>query len=125
MEILLIILQLIVALGILNVWILRFHKGSSYRGKSANNLKEEFAAYGLPKWFMYLIGTLKISCALGLIIGLWWPPAILPAALVLGALMIGGIVMHLKVGEPVKKSLPAASVLVLTALIALISSGSL
>lgn len=124
MEKLLIILQLIVAAGILNVWVFRYHKGSCYRGKSANSLPEEFAAYGLPKWFMCLIGALKISCALGLIIGLWWSAATLPAALVLGALMLGAIAMHLKVGDPWKKSLPAVSVLLLTALIALLASGT-
>jgi len=121
METLLKLLQVLVAGGILNVWILRYRKGSSYRGKSAQSLPEEFAAYGLPRWFMYLIGALKISCAIGLIIGLWWSPATLPAAMVLGALMLGAVGMHLKVGDPLRKSLPAASLLILTALIALLS----
>ena len=42
------IAQLIIALGILNVWLLRFNKATIYRGGSAKNMKEEFATYGLP-----------------------------------------------------------------------------
>jgi len=35
--------------------------------------------------------------------------------------MLGAVGMHLKVGDPLRKSLPAASLLILTALIALLS----
>lgn len=125
MEKLLPILQLIVAVGILNVWILRFNKASGYRGQSAKSLPEEFAAYGLPKWFMWVVGFLKVGCALALITGLWWSPAILPAALILAALMLGAIAMHLKVGDPWSKSLPASLVLLMAALIVLLESGAL
>ena len=41
-------------------------------GGNALNLKEEFKVYGLPKWFMYLIGFLKLSFALILILGIWF-----------------------------------------------------
>jgi hypothetical protein len=50
------ILQIIIALGLLNVWLVRSNKKSEYRGGSANNIKDEFKAYGLPSWFVYLIG---------------------------------------------------------------------
>ncbi len=42
------VLHVIVAVGLLNVWLLRYNKDTSYRGGSAKNLKDEFAAYGLP-----------------------------------------------------------------------------
>ncbi len=48
------IAQLIIALGILNVWLLRFNKATSYRGGAAKNMTEEFATYGLPVWFMWV-----------------------------------------------------------------------
>ena len=34
-------IQLVIALGLLNVWLLRFHKSTAYRGGEAKNLIEE------------------------------------------------------------------------------------
>jgi len=120
MEYLTPILQLIIAAGILNVWILRFHKGSAYRGGTAKSMPEEFAAYGLPEWFMWLVGTLKVGCALALITGVWFPQVTAPAALSLAALMFGALAMHLKVKDPPSKSMPAFALLVLSLLVALL-----
>ena len=53
------IAQLIIALGILNVWLLRFNKAMVYRGGGAKNMKQEFATYGLPVWFMWFVGDLN------------------------------------------------------------------
>ena len=64
MEYLRIIAQLIIGLGILNVWLLRFNKATAYRAGNAKNMKEEFSAYGLPLWFMWVVGGLKILFAL-------------------------------------------------------------
>ena len=36
------ILKIIIGLGLLNVWIIRFNKTSSYRGGDAKNMIEEF-----------------------------------------------------------------------------------
>lgn len=104
-------LQIIVALGLLNVWLLRFSKSTSYRGGDAKNLKEEFASYGLPNWFMYMIGALKIGSAIALLAGFWLPTLIKPAAILIAALMVGALVMHIKVRDQMMKSLPAAFML--------------
>ncbi len=48
MDILRIILQIIVACGLLNVWLIRPQLKTPYRGCDAKNLKDEFIAYGLP-----------------------------------------------------------------------------
>ena len=48
MEYFRIALQLIVAVGILNVWLLRSGRATPFRGGDARSLREEFAAYGLP-----------------------------------------------------------------------------
>ena len=106
-------MQIIVALGLLNVWLLRFRKSTEYRGGNAKNLKEEFAAYGLPVWFMYLIGALKIGSALALLAGLWMPGFVAPAAVLVVLLMLGALSMHIKVKDPLMKSLPAALMLVM------------
>ncbi len=111
------ICQIIVGCGLLNVWLLRFNKSTAYRGGTAANMLEEFAAYGLPAWSCYLVGFLKVASALALLTGLIYPAVILPAAIVVALLMSGAVAMHLKVGDPIKKSVPALSVLVLSAII--------
>jgi hypothetical protein len=111
------VLQVIVALGLLNVWLLRYFKETVYRGGHAKNLKEEFAAYGLPQWFHYLIGILKIGSAIALISGLWSSSLTYPAASLVSILMIGALAMHLKVKDPIKKSVPALLMLFMSAAI--------
>jgi len=61
MEYFRIALQLIVAVGILNVWMLRSRRATPFRGGDARSLREEFAAYGLPFWFMCVVGALKVG----------------------------------------------------------------
>ena len=118
METVMVILQVAAALGLLNVWLLRFTQSTSYRGGDARTMVEEFAAYGLPAWFTYLIGSLKIGAALALIAGIWLPALVLPAAVMICVLMLGALVMHARIGDPLKKSLPALGMLGLCAAIA-------
>ena len=119
METLAQISQIIVGCGLLNVWLLRFNKSTAYRGGSAANMLEEFAAYGLPVWSCYLVGFLKVASAFALLAGLL--PAlsvlVLPAAIVIALLMAGAVAMHVKVGDPFRKSIPALSVFILSAII--------
>jgi len=121
MQILRAVLQVIVALTLLNVWLLRFQRGTAYRGGNAHSMPQEFEVYGLPAWFTYLIGTLKIGAALCLIAGLWYHLLIFPVALLICVLMLGALAMHWKVRDPGKKFLPALSVLVLSSFICLVS----
>lgn len=123
MQIAVYIIQLVIALGILNVWLLRFGKSSPWRGGKAQNMPDEFAAYGLPQSAMYAVGLLKILFAVLLIAGIWFPAVTMPAALGLAVLMIGAIAMHFKAGDPAKKSLPAATVLILCLLVAVLANG--
>jgi len=112
-----IILQVIVALGIFNVWLLRFNKPTAWRGAASQNMKQEFAAYGLSVGLMYSIGLLKLISAILLLVGLWYPILIMPAAGLIAALMIGAVVMHLKIGDSPLKSLPATSMLLFCILV--------
>ena len=111
------ILQTIIALGLLNVWLLRFNKSTAYRGGNATNLVEEFAVYGLPTWFCYSIGVLKVGSAVALLLGLIYPQLIAPAAGIVVALMLGAVAMHIKVKDSIKKTLPASAMLVMSAVI--------
>lgn len=117
MKILVQICQIIVGCGLLNVWLLRFNKPTAYRGGTAVNMPGEFAAYGLPLWSCYAVGFLKVASAIALLAGLVYPALALPAAIVVAVLMCAAVAMHLKVGDPFKKTLPALSVLVLCAII--------
>ncbi len=118
METLVIIIQIGIALGILNVWLLRYGKQTAWRGGEANNMKEEFKVYGLPVWFMGVVGFLKVLLAVLLILGIWFPSLTEPAAIGMAILMLGAVTMHVKVKDPLKKSLPAFTLLVLSLIVA-------
>lgn len=118
MDTVVLICQIIIALGIFNVWILRYSKQTQWRGGTAKNMKEEFAVYGLPSWMVSVVGFLKLSFAVLLILGIWFPETVQPAALGMAALMVGAIAMHIKVNDPIKRSLPALTMLVLSLIVA-------
>lgn len=118
MEIAVIVIQIIIALGIFNVWVLRFGKPTEWRGGSATNMKKEFQTYGLPAWMVPVVGFLKLTFASCLVVGIWFPMLTRPAAIGLAILMLGAVVMHVKVKDPLKKSLPALTMLVLSVIVA-------
>jgi hypothetical protein len=118
MNYLLIALKLIVALGILNVWLLRSSKATSYRGGNAKTLREEFTVYGLPFPVFCLIGFFKVGLALALLASIWIPGATRPAALGMATLMLGAFVMHVKVSDPFSKAQPSLIVLIMCLAIA-------
>lgn len=121
MEKLLIILQLVAGLGIYNVWFVRSKKQTVYRGKGASNLKNEFLAYGLPVWVMYVVGTIKVVSATFLLLGIWNKAFVQPAAIVLAIMMIGAISMHFKVKDSFKRTLPSILMFSIVALIVLLA----
>ena len=107
------IIQIGIALTVLNVWTLRFNRETPYRGGNAKNMPEEFAVYGLSETFRKAVCILKI-CASGLLLlGIWYKESALWGATLLGILMAGAVVMHIKVGDPIKKALPASTILLL------------
>lgn len=100
-------LQAVVSLVVLNVWFFRFNQATIYRGGEASNMIEEFAVYGLSEPFVYLIGSLKVLAALGLLIGFFNKKVIFPSALIMSSLMLGAIFMHYKIADEAIKFLPA------------------
>lgn len=117
MEIVFKVVQVIIALGIMNVWLFRSHRKTNWRGGNAANMREEFQVYGLPPWSMKVVGSVKLLCALLLIVGLSLPMMTKPAALCIAVLMAGAVAMHFKVGDPVTKSVPALGMLALSSLL--------
>ena len=67
------VLQILVGLGLLNVWLVRSGLSTRYRGGAAKSLKEEFAAYGLPDSAWLIVGALNVVAGIILLAGLWWP----------------------------------------------------
>ena len=110
--------QIIISLGIFNVWLLRASRATPYRGKDASSLKTEFAAYGLPEWSFFAVGALKLSAAVALLLGLFIPVLVFPGALLMTGLMLGALLMHVKVSDPPIKMLPASLMLLMSVVVA-------
>lgn len=115
------IIQVIIAIGIYNVWIFRFGKSTAWRGGHATNMQEEFTAYGLSRSCMFVVGAFKILFATLLLFGLFYTPLVRPAALGLIILMLGAIILHIKIHDPFKKSIPAFAMLLLCLFVAYFS----
>jgi hypothetical protein len=118
MEYLIVALQVIVGVSILNVWLIQYKKATRWRGGNATTIIEEFEVYGLPGWSVYVIGTIKVVLAILLIAGIYYPDLTSTAAVGLGMLLAGSVYMHLKVGDPMIKSFPAALFLLMCFIIA-------
>jgi uncharacterized membrane protein YphA (DoxX/SURF4 family) len=125
MEIFVSIIQLIIALTILNVWLLRRNRATPYRGGNASNLIEEFKTYGLPEWSVYVVGGFKVLLALFLFVGLWAPTATKIGSIGLAVFMLGAFVMHVRVNDRIKRALPSLIVLILCLFVGLKSTGYL
>ena len=70
--------QITIALSIYNVWFFRFNKPTRYRGKNAETMKDEFTSYGLPDYFVWLIGFLKVTLATLLLVGIYINSLVFP-----------------------------------------------
>ncbi len=114
MEILVITFKVIVGLSILNVWLVRSNKSTEWRGGEAKNIAEEFNIYGLPHWMVWTVGSVKVSLAVLLLASIYYTQFSDVAAYGIAILMTGAVLMHLKIGDPIKKSFPAFSFLVLS-----------
>ncbi len=114
---LIIAIKVFIFFSIVNVWFFRFGKPTSWRPGNANSMKDEFKAYGLSETMMYLVGGLKVLFATLILLSIWFKNLTIPAASGMAILMLGAIIMHFKVNDPIKKSFPAFSFLVLSAVI--------
>ncbi len=63
---------------------------------------------------MYAVGTVKVSLALMMLAGHAVPKLTRPASTGLAVLMLGAVGMHVKVKDPVKRAMPAITVLTLS-----------
>lgn len=112
MENLAISLQALVAAAVFFVWVVRYA-----------NIVEEFRHFGLPEWLRDLVGILKLTLALTLLIGIDRPLFAVVGGLGFSLLMAGAFVTHLRVGNPPFKMLPSLSLLVCSAVIVWLNYG--
>ena len=101
------IAQLVVAVSVLVVWVLRF-----------DNIVREFKQYGLSDQTRTLVGSAKTILATLLIAGIWYPALVLVPALLMAALMLAAQYFHQKVNNPLAKRVPSFILLVLSLFIA-------
>jgi putative oxidoreductase len=80
-----------------------------------------FEHFGYAPWFMYAIGVLELGAGLALL----RRRSATPAALVLGAVMVGAAASHLRAGDGVLLALPALAFLGLLAVVGAARRGDL
>jgi hypothetical protein len=117
------ILSVIVGLTVINVWLFRSGKSTSYRGGDASSLMEEFVVYGLGDYFL-TIGIIKVGLAILLILSLYFQKLRLISASGIGLMMLVAIFMHFSVGDELIKSMPASVMLISCIIIAYSSKKS-
>ena len=117
------ILSVVVGLTVINVWLFRSGKSTSYRGGNASSLIEEFEVYGLSDYFL-TIGIIKVGLAILLILSLYFQKLRLISASGIALMMIVAVYMHFSVGDELIKSMPASVMLVSCIIIAYSSKKS-
>ena len=86
-----------------------------------DNIIQEFKQYGLPDWLRDLVGVLKLTFALLLLLGIQRASLAIIGSLGIAGLMGCAFAMHLRVKNPMFKMLPALTLLVLSLIIAVIN----
>ena len=77
-------------------------------------MSEEFARYGLPGWARRVVGGAKLLLAGLLVVGVFFTPVAVPAATLMALLMIGAVAAHVRVRDPLVRSVPALVMLLLS-----------
>ena len=117
------ILSVVVGLTVINVWLFRSNRSTSYRGGDANSLLEEFQVYGLEDYFL-IIGIIKVSLAIMLLLSLYFKKLSFFASSGIGIMMLVAVYMHVNVGDELIKSMPASVMLASCLIIAYSSKKS-
>ena len=118
MDTVVVTLQIAIALVIFAVWIFRPSLNTNYRAGNAQNIFEEFAIYGLPKWSVYAIGGTKLTLASMLVVGIWYTQLVQFAVIAMGILMAGAVICHLKTkDDPLSRAIPASLMLAMCVIV--------
>ncbi len=103
-------LQIFVAASIFFVWVVRY-----------TNIVQEFQQYRMPDWLRDMVGILKITFAVMLLVGIERPLFAIVGGVGIAILMGGALATHVRVNNPVFKMCPALTLLFLSAVVAWIN----
>ena len=117
------ILSVVVGLTVINVWLFRSNRSTSYRGGDAASLLEEFQVYGLEDYFL-IIGIVKVSLAIMLLLSLYFKKLSFFASSGIGVMLLVAVYMHISVRDELIKSMPASLMLASCLIIAYSSKKS-
>ncbi len=104
--------QVVIAVSILIVWVIRFE-----------NIVSEFKHYQLSNQVRNLVGATKIILSTLLIVGIWYPDLVVIPALMMAFLMVVAQAIHFKVHNPWIKHVPSFFLLLLCLFVAGVHSG--
>ena len=108
METLINLAQIVLALSVFYVWIIRYE-----------NVVKEFKHFGISDLTRNFVGGSKIALATLLITGIWYPSLVLISSLLMGFFMLSAQYFHFKFKSPFIKRLPSLFLLLLSAIIAI------
>ncbi len=103
--------QLVIAVSIVVVWVLRF-----------DNIVLEFQHFKISNLMRNAVGASKIALSTLLVAGIWYPGLVFVPAVLMALLMIGAQWTHFKVKNPLIKFVPSLVLLVLSTFVAIIHS---
>lgn len=106
--------QVVIALSIAFVWIVRLP-----------NIVIEFHEYGLPDLVRNTVGAAKLCLSTLLIAGIWYPALVPIPALLMAFLMLCAQLAHLKAKHSLQRYLPSLGLLLLSLFVWAVYSGKL
>lgn len=104
--------QIVIALSVCFVWIVRF-----------DNIVKEFKQYGISDIVRNLVGATKIALSTLLITGIWYESLVLVPALLMAFLMVCAQIAHIRAKNPWFKFVPSFILLILSLMVAGIRYG--
>ncbi|MCO5949318.1 DoxX family protein [Mucilaginibacter flavidus] len=104
--------QIIIALAIAYVWIVRY-----------DNIVKEFKQYGISDLLRNFVGAAKIALSTLLVTGIWHQDLVLVPALLMAGLMACAQIAHFKVKNRWLKFVPSLLLLILSLFVAGTHSG--
>lgn len=112
LEIITILVQVIIAISVAFVWILRMH-----------NVEREFRQFGLSLKVRSFVGFSKTALATLLIVGVWYSEFTFYAAVGMAFFMLAAQYFHWNAKNPIAQKIPSFVLLVLSIFVALSSYG--
>lgn len=109
--------QILIALGIFNVWIIRRDRPTPFRPGDATGIEDEFRRYGFPSWAWKAVGAAKLTLAVLLLVGIVVPGIAPLAAAAMAVFMLSAVAAHVRVGDPMMKAMPALGMLALCTIV--------